>query len=265
MEKIRSGIEELGGAWIPEANWQVPTPDGGTVFAFPAFGPENYDTVVKQVLAKRQRLPTGEQSAFMLYEACCSSDKTVIHNSRTKFIRGNIMCNSRLLVPQVNVWTPKDIKNPGMYSVFDEEGEGLTRTYTLEELKDKLSGGQIERGVRFSQDRRVAFAPLNTIKSENYEKGRLSQDGAFIAVYGIKGAEKLDEVAKAFARQPPYVWIVNNDSDKPIQNLSALDTERYFYVYVLRADFSSYGSDGYVLSVRAPSAQKIKVKNHRTF
>ena len=47
------------------------------------------------------------------------------------------------------------------------------------------------------------------------------QDGAYLANYGVEGAEKLDEVAKKFTLKP-YSWIFDNDSDKQIQRVSAL-------------------------------------------
>lgn len=245
-----SKIEELGRVWTPEANWQIPIDSGEAVFVFPAFGPNNYDAVVKQVLASRQRLPTGEQSAFMLDETYNSADEGVKKSPRTEFVRKTIMNDGWLWVPQVNIWTPRDVKNPGMYSLFDENGEGLGKERDISELEDRLSGGSTERGVRFSQDRKVAFAPLNTITSGNHEKGKLSQDGAFIAVYRVKGAEKLDEVAKAFGRKP-YSWTVDNNSNKPIQSLSALGGCGGLGAYRLYAYFYSGGADGsgYVLSV----------------
>ena len=128
-------------------------------------------------------------------------------------------------------------------------------TKAAREEKEKCS---TERGVRFSTDRRVAFAPLNTITAGAHNKGTLSQDGAFITVYGVEGAEKLDAVAKVFSLKP-YSWIVDNDSDKLIQSLFALGGGRLLGDGRLSADFDSNGNGrgGYVLSVRAPSAKKI--------
>ena len=242
-------IEELEKVWTPEANWRVSTTDKEVVFVFPAFGPDTYNGVVKQVLANKQRLPTGEQNTFMLYEAHNFLDEEIRDNPRTKLVRENIIGNGLLLVPIVNVWTPRNIRNPGMYSIFDEDGEGLAKERSVEELEDRLSGGQTEREVRFSEDRKVAFAPLITIGAEEYYKGKLSQDGAFVANYGVEGAEKLYEVVKVH-RLKPCSWIVNNYSDKPIQTLSVL--YRYWNLGVnwFLAGFDcNGGGDGYVLSV----------------
>jgi len=241
QEVRTSKMKELGGVWTPETNWQVPTTNGEAVFVFPAFGPNNYDEAVRQVLANGQRLPTGEQDAFMLNESYNSADNAIKESPRTKFVRENIMHDGWLWVPQVNIWTPRKVRNPGMYSVFDENGEGLAKERSVVELEDRLNGGSTERGVRFSTDRRVAFAPLNTITAGAHNKGTLSQDGAFIAVYGVEGAEKLDAVAKVFSLKP-YSWIVDNDSDKLIQSLFALGGGRLLGDGRLSADFDSNGN-----------------------
>ena len=249
-----SRIEELPRVWTPEAGWTIlQDQEEIATFLFPAFGPGNYEKVIAQVLSNRERganLPRGEQLAFLLDEAHNSANAKVKKSPRSEFVRKDIMYNGWLWVHHVNVWTPRKIKNPGMYSVFDEHGQGLDKEYTIEELEDRLNGGSTERGVRFSEDRRVAFAPLNTFRPGYHKKGTLSQDGAFIANYGVKGAEALDRVAEQF-RLNPYSLIVNNDSDKPIQSLSALYGGRNLDDDRLGANFNSGGDyrDGYVVSV----------------
>lgn len=247
-KETTSRIEELKEVWTPEANWYVQTPRGEAVFVHRAFGPGNYNDIAKQVLTNRQKLPTGEQDAFMLDEAYNSLNKEVKNNERTKSVR-DIMFNNWLWVPVVNIWTPNSIRNPGKYGVFDENGEGLGRVYTVEELEDKLSGGSTEKGLRFSKDGKVSFAPGNTIRAGNHDKGTLKDDGAFIGNYGVEGAERLDKIAGNFSLKP-YSWIVNNTSDKPIQTLSALSGGGYFDDNRLLAGFGSGGDRvGYVLSV----------------
>ena len=249
QELKASKIEELGKVWTPETNWRVPTVRGEATFVFPAFGPNVYNEVVKQVLANKQRLPTGEQNAFMLDEAYNSADKEVKGSQRTEFVRKNIIYNGWLWVPNVNVWTPRNISNPGMYTVFDENGEGLAVERSVAELENRLSGGSTEKGVRFSKDRKVAFSPLGLIKKGYHDKGTLAQDGAYIANYGAEGSEKLDAVAKAFSFRP-YSWIVENTTDKPIQTLSALDRLGDVVGSGLDAVFNAVGGRvGYVLPV----------------
>lgn len=247
QDKAVSTIEELNKVWTPEANWNIPK--AKAVFKLPAFGPENYNDVVKQVLASGQKLPTGEETAFMLDEAYNSPNNDRIKTSpRIESVR-NIILNNWFLVPVVNIWTPNSIKNPGMYTLFDANGEGITREVTTDELEDRLSGGSTERGVRFSNDRYVAFAPRNTFKEGYHEKGTLKDDGAFIAVYGPDGAEKLDRVDHNFIGKP-YSWIVSNTSEKLVKTLSALGGAGAL-VGRLAAYFSSSGNDvgGCVLSV----------------
>jgi len=252
-QDISSSIEELEKVWTPEARFTIPQRLGETAFLFQAFGPGNYDNVVGQVMANKERganLPRGEQSAVMLDEVYNSDNPAITGSERSEFVRENIIRNGWLWVPNVNVWTPQDTKNPGMYAVFDENGQGLARTYTIEELEDRLKGADTERGVRFSQDRTVAFAPQNTIRAGYHEKGTLSKDGAFIAGYGVDGSEALDSVAKQFSFKP-YSWTVDNDSGELVQTLSALYRYRDLVSDRLDAVFDSYGSGryGYVISV----------------
>jgi hypothetical protein len=249
MTPKSSRIQEIERDWNPEAIWRVSTANEEVSFNLPAFGQGAYDAVIKKVLTNKQRLPTGEQIAFMLDEAYNSKDEAVKNNPRAGFVRDDIIGNALLWVPHVNVWTPNSAENPGMYSVFDEEGEGLSRKYTIEELEDKLSGCPAEREVRFSKDRKVAFAPLKTFASGCHGKKTLSDDGAVRAVYGIGGAEKLDNVANVFPYNP-YSFVFCNNSQKLIQTLSALG-RRWFSGDGLGADFLSggIGRTGYVLSV----------------
>ncbi len=245
---IISRINEIERVWTPEAIWTVPTAHGEANFNFPVFGSGAYDAVVGQVIRNRQRLPTGEKIAFMLDEAYNSVDEGIKHNPRVESVR-KIVKDAWLWVPSVNIWTPKSAKTPGMYAVFDEKGEGLSKKYTIEELENRLSGGSTDREVRFSIDRKVAFAPLTTIASGYHQKGTLSKDGAFIAKHGVEGAEKLDNVAQVFSGRPRS-WTIDNDSDRLIQTLSALDGGWYRGDDGLSAYFDSYGYRyGYVLSV----------------
>lgn len=253
-------IRELAKVWTPEAEWDVQTAHGKSTFMFPAFGLTIYKEAVKQALASGQRLPNGEQCAFMLDEAYHSEDKGVKSSPRTKFVREDIMYNGWLWVPNVNIWTPVSDKNAGLYVVHDEKGQGLSREYTIEELEDILNsaGGSTEKGVRFSKDRKVAFASSNLIKgfgkgddaylTRDHEKGTLHEDGAFLANYDIEGAQKLDNVGEGFTFDPRS-WIVVNKTGKPVQTLSALS--RYRYDGGLWADFGAYDDDGngYVLPV----------------
>ena len=133
-----SRIEEVSRpAWTLEAHFYVPVHDGEVPFAFPAFGPGLYSKVVKYVLNSKQRPPTGEQTAFMLDESYNSTVPEVKNSPRTQFVRDDIIHNGWLWVPSINVWTPRDIENPGMYAVFDETGQGLGKVYTSKELEDR--------------------------------------------------------------------------------------------------------------------------------
>src|SRR3990167_2417479 len=102
-----SRVEEITKSpWTLEANFHVPIGEREVAFGFPAFGPNNYNAVVKQTLLNGQRLPTGEQTAFMLDEAYNSANPEVKNSPRTEFVRKDIMSGGWLWVPSVNIWTP---------------------------------------------------------------------------------------------------------------------------------------------------------------
>src|SRR3989344_2772781 len=245
----KEGIVELPRVWTPEATWNIQSPSGRAVFLFPAFGPGNYDDVVRQVLASGQRLPTGEQTAHFLGEVYTSTDDKVKKSPRVDFVKKKVINDGWLWVHNLNIWTPQNIRNPGVYVVHDEKGQGLGNKITIEELEDMLSGGNTERGVRRSENRQIAFAPLSTIKSGYHDKGTLQNDGAFIANYGVEGTEKLEIVSNSFKRKT-FSWIVNNNSDGLVKSLSAL-LRGWYRVGRLYAGFDSGGDFrlGYVISV----------------
>ena len=199
----------------------IPVNDNIVQFVSHASGPDTYNVVMQDVAGRGLNLATGEENAFLLDAVYNSDDQDFKNSPEAEFVRNKVIRDNWLWVPNVNVWTPRNIKNPGVYVVFDEKGEGLSKRRDINQLEEQLSGCSTERGVRFSKDRKVAFAPLNTISSGSHNKGTLAQDGAYIANYGVEGAERLDEVAKKFTFKP-YSWIVDNDSNDQIQRLSAL-------------------------------------------
>jgi hypothetical protein len=258
-QDIKQGVkvEKLERDWAPDERWTILQASGEPVFQFPAFGPGTYDNVVGQVIANRERganLPRNEQTAFMLDVAFNSPDEAIRKSSGSEFVRRNIIRDGLLWLNDVKVWTPQSGKNPTMYSVHDEDGKGLVKIYTIEELEDRLSGGDVVKipngSVRISPDRTVAAAPRSTIQYGYHEKGRLAYDGGFIATFkGVRETEAIDRVAEKL-RFNPYSWIINNNSDKPIQSLSALDGVRNLDVVRLSASFVSSGYGvGYVVSV----------------
>lgn len=246
-------IEELVQRWTPEARLSVPVGDDTVPFLFPAFGPGTYADTTKETLEAGQRLPTGEQTAGML--DAVYTHPAIKNSKYAQEVRKTIMHDGWLWVPHLQVWTPHNLKNPGLYVMPDTQGKGISQQVTLTELEDKLSGGFTERGVRFSADGTIRFAPLTTMKSEYHDKGTLAHDGAFIANYTVAGAEQLDTVAKQFTFKP-YSWLMMNVSPDNILRLAALNWNRYIDVVRLNALFDACGSSrsGYVLSVAGSSS-----------
>ena len=65
-ETLKPIIEHPPKIWTPEEKLELLVNGKNVVFQFPAFGPYLYNHVVKQVLAKGQRLPTGKEIAYMM-------------------------------------------------------------------------------------------------------------------------------------------------------------------------------------------------------
>ena len=191
-------------------------------FSYPGQGPDNYCAVGYSILDKELTLPDGWQTASLLNEVYCSENPEFKDSPEANIIRNGVMNKRWLWVFNRNLWTPKSAKNAGVYVQSDSQGKGMSEILKISDLEDALSSGKTEKGVRFSEDGLTAFAPYNTMQAGSHAKGTLAKNGFVLASYGVEGAEKLDNVAKTFAAKP-YVWLIDNAGDKPIQSLSALD------------------------------------------
>lgn len=181
-----------------------------------------YVNVGKAILSSQSpklRLPTGEERAFELDRVYNSEDAEFRESPEADAVRDN-MKNNHVWVFNRNIWTSESARNPGLYVVFDSQAQGISAPFDLTELEDKLSGGTTERGVRFSKDGTIRFAPRNTFYLGT-QKGALADSGFVIANYGIEGAKKLDKVAPKVGMGKPYIYGVSGNSE-PIQKVAAL-------------------------------------------
>mgnify|MGYP001615773326 CR=1 FL=1 len=104
-------------------------------------------------------------------------------------------------------------------------------------------------GIRFSKDRKTAFANYSAVNSGSHKKGTLAKNGFVIASYGAVGAERLDEIAKTFTINP-HVYLIDNTVDKPIQSLSAFLRDWVVDVRLsVYGDMDSGGRFGYAFGV----------------
>ncbi len=196
--RIVRGRTEL---YIPHQNTEI-------AFAYPSVGLNTYTKAMKGVLEQKQRLPTGDEIASLVHSAYFSDSKDEPEFDNIR----KLMRNKWLWVPNRNLWT-KD----GVYVVYDEKGVGRTEELDISKLEKILKGAEEIKGVRFSEDGKVRFAPKETYKGGEQTFEDFSNNGSVIANYGVEGAEKLAEVSKKF-KNNPYVWVL--ETNQPEQRIS---------------------------------------------
>ena len=192
----------------------VPHENKELTFVYPSFGPNHYRTVGKEILEKKYRIPTGDETASLLHSVYCIPEV----NDEPEFqdIR-NIMRNRWLWIFNRNLWTSR-----GVYVVQDTEAKGRSETFEENQLEEILKGWEEIKGVRFSKDKKARFAPKETYVLRQQTSKRLSENGFVIASYGIEGAEKLEEVSDKF-RVNPYLYGLDlKEDNKSELRVSAL-------------------------------------------
>ncbi len=203
-------------------------------------GPGDYRNVGVGILSRGLQIPTGREVSYHLRESYASNDKDIANSTEAEILR-EVLDNTFLWVFNRHTWTPKEYKNAGVYVVHDPKAVGSSE---YEELEDLLSGSTSERGVRFSKNRLVRFAPYGTFREIRRHKD-LTQHGMVIAGYDIDGAENLVEVSKALKKMP-RILICNNDSDYFVDAVASLDSSEDFHSGGLCVDGNNRdGSYGY--------------------
>lgn len=180
-------------------------------FAYPSAGPDTYRNVGKRILSQGQRIPTGDETASLLYAAYCSPE--VDGKPEFKNVR-DLMRKRWLWVFNRNLWTAK-----GVYVLQDSEAVGRSEPLNVNDLEEMLKDGKEIEGVRFSNDRKVRFAPKETYQLGEQTPKALTKNSFIIASCGEDGAKKLGEVS-AKLKLKPYVWCI--ETEKPEQRVSAL-------------------------------------------
>jgi len=213
-QTIQPRIERIEKVWTLDAKIHIPQEDKETVFAYPSFGPNTYLEVGKQILEKGLTVPTGGQTASLLYEVYCSD---LQDGHEFEDIR-NTMRTRWIQVFNRNLWTSE-----GVYILQDPEAKGRTEELDVNDLEERLIGGtKFSKGVKFSQDKTLRFAPKDSYKLEYNSSDELASNGFVIASYGVEGAEKLAEVSRKFPNKP-YVYGLyigeNQDSELRVSAL----------------------------------------------
>jgi len=219
---------------------KVPHDDKNLVFVSPSKGPGTYKNTMQAVLNEGLGIPTGDYTASLVHAVYCGPEDFK-ESAPVRDVR-NIIRKDWLWVANNNLWVPGE--NAGVFAVYDENGKGRDEKLDQGKLEKALETAKKEKGVFFSEDGKVRFAPRDTYEGGVQSPEDFADNGFVIVSYGVKGAEKLAEASKE-CDYKPRVWILN--PNKPEQRVSALgeDDERL----LVGGDYFDDGDRGHALGV----------------
>jgi hypothetical protein len=223
----------------------IPSSAGEIVYVNPVVGPGNYQSVGEKILQSGDRVPVGDEIAPLVREIYCGELK----GEKEMTDGRNILQKNRWLwVFNQNLWTPE-----GLFVVQDRNAEGLSRKLKVENLKQRLVGSSNHKGIEFSSDGEVRFAPKGSYTLGEISADEFEQDGFVIAQYGIEGAKLLAEASSTLPNRPITYGLEIKEGQNPVQSVSALSGDGG-RVRVL-GDFDDVDY-GYAFPVSAPKADK---------
>lgn len=161
-------------------------------FAYPPFDSGSYREVYKKILDHNQAIPNGDNIISLIYASFLENsfkDKLEFKNFRSILREG-------VYIPNINV-----LSEEGVYVIHDNLGSGPESKYNIAELKRKLKCGIVKKGVRFSRDGKIRFAPRASCHFSQTNES-LSSNGFFIANFGVEGAKKLKKLSETFYYKP---------------------------------------------------------------
>jgi hypothetical protein len=205
-------VEIVEKVYTPDAKLWVSHNDGEIAFTYPAFGPNPYKEVGQEILSKNLKVLTGDYVSSLLHAAYCNSD--VKDEPEFQGVQ-SVMKDGWLWIFNRNLWTKK-----GVYVVQDLDATGTNQALDINELEEMLKRGDEIKGIRFSNDKKVRFAPKETYKLGEHTPDSFAKDGFIIASCGQQGAEKLAEVSAKF-KNKPYIYGV--ETKTPEQRVSIVD------------------------------------------
>jgi len=201
-----------------------PYKEGTLMQTYPFAGPDTYQNVGREILSNqvaRLSLSDGEQTASFLHAAYCGPEEFQ-SIPQIQELRSRVMRHNCLWVFNRNLWIPG--KKGGVYVQHDPKAKVLSEILNPNNLEKELEEGTEIKGVRFSKDKKTAFAPRGTYRDGEHSFEEFIKNGFVIATcHGSEGANKLGEVSQSrhFRYNKPSVWIVT-PINQPIQTVSAL-------------------------------------------
>ena len=188
--------------------------DKSITHVFPAEGQNTYRNVGSQILAKKLAVPTGDYTASLVHTAFCDSR---VENEPEFGNVKDMVKNRWLWVFNRHLWTSN-----GVYTFQDSEAKGTSEELNVAQLEEMLKDGKEVKGLRFSKDGKVRFAPKGSYVLGQHTTQSLAKDGFVITSYGERGAEQLGEVAEKIRKTPWTYGLEINERQAPKQSVSAL-------------------------------------------
>jgi hypothetical protein len=226
-------VEKIEKVWTPDHKLWVPHNSSEIAFVCPAFGPDTYTEVGKDILSKNLKVPIGDYTASLLHAASCGPED-FMNSSPVKDVKP-IIRGTENWVFNRNLWN-KD----GVYVIQDLKATGISQPLDINELEKMLKDGKEINGIRFSKDKTVRFVPKETYKLGEHTPESFAKDGFIIASCEQKGAEKLAEVSTKF-KNNPYIYGI--ETETPEQRVSVVGGD------VGRLEFGGdLGGDGWGLA-----------------
>lgn len=199
---------------------ESPLKNGKLRTIFPGFGPNTYQKVGQEILAKGQELQTGYETSVFLGESY------KLNESETKDVQ-NKMNSGWIWVYQTNFWLPEKWTESGMYSVHDSKALGKEIEFNRDLFESLLDTHDTFRGIRYNPETGVAFAPKSTIyleKEKDWDKFAIN--GLNIALFSPEGAQNMAKLGKDKFNFG-YTWGVIGNKDVKSW-VSAVDGDRLF-------------------------------------
>lgn len=188
------------------AKFDVSHGEGQISFAKNPFGPGDYEAVGRNILGLGLKVPIGDDTASLLHSIYCGNPakQQKVRDFLTMvkpLVWGSYLmrCPSRLWVFNQNLWTPK-----GVYVILDLQAIGFDTKLNISDIERMVNETGIKeyRGVRFSRDEKVRFAPVESYRLGEHSPESLSTDGWVIANFNVDGAKKLGEVSSKLKYKP---------------------------------------------------------------
>jgi len=206
-------VKKKIGILTSEAELYVPHENGEIAFYYPPFGPGYYRNIGIEILSKGLNPCVGDYFASLMHSAFCVWPvQSYFLKIQEMFFNG-----ASFYFYNINHYTKR-----GVYVIQDFLAEGIRDEINADNLERLLRGGKEIRGIRFSPDNRIRFAPKGSYQPGHLSPEDFAKDGLVIASFNFEGAEKLAIVSSEFPR-PPYIFGCEkhgDDEDEPETKVS---------------------------------------------